>query len=316
MSLEQLLDVLRDESQPIPSSRLLELSDLDAQQLEILTGAWHDLSDERRREILHTLGRLADVNFSLIFEPINRFAILDPDPEVRRTAIDNLWECDDQDLALPLLTALTSDPDAQVRAAAAKALGHFTYLGELDQLPHDLLITISDRLLQVIADDEDQTVRRHTLASLGYSSRTEVPAVIQQAFGSGIEEMQQAALLAMGRSANQMWADLVLSQLHNPAPPLRAEAARAAGELEIRDATNDLVDLLADVEASVRLAAAWGLGQLGGPEATAALSDVLTSTENPEEAAIIQDAIDHCAFVDGTQDFLLFDFDDPEDLFN
>jgi HEAT repeat protein len=245
---EHLLETLSDEAQQLPLSDLAELSDLDTDRTAQFSEVWEHLSDERRRTLIIEFGRQAEKRIDLIFEPINRLAISDPDAEVRKSAINNLWECEDPTLVPPYLDVLTHDPASEVRAAAAKALGIFVWLGEIEQLVKELLGQIEQGLLSAIVQDADEEVRRRSLESLGFSSRSEVPALIEQAYTSGDEALIQSALLAMGRSVSDQWAPQVLTELYNPAPSIRLEAARAAGELELRESIESLIDLLDDVD--------------------------------------------------------------------
>lgn len=313
-SFEQLLEILSDEAQPLPLSDLAELSDLDTDRTAQFSEIWEHLSNERRRTLIIEFGRQAEQRIDLLFEPINRSAISDPDAEVRKGAINNLWECEDPTLVPPFLAVLTHDPASEVRATAAKALGLFVWLGEIEQLVKELLGQIEQGLLTAIVQDPDEEVRRRSLESLGFSSRSEVPALIEQAYNSGDEALVQSALLAMGRSVSDQWGPQVLTKLHNPAPYIRLEAARAAGELELRESIESLIDLLDDVDKQVRAAAIWSLGQLGGEDAADALLLLLDSAEGEHLTELIEEAIDHLAFVDNTRNFLLIDVDDPEDF--
>lgn len=309
----QLLDDLKDASQALPEDRLPLLSDIDISQVARLADAWKVIPAERRQALIDRLGKLADENFELTFERVNRFALNDIDELVRRTAIRNLWECEDPSLAQPLLAALHDDPAPSVRAAAAAALGQFVYLGEVDEVDSLLLAKIENAMLQSVTHDPDEGVRLRSLESLGYSSRGEVPDLIEEAFASGDEPRVHSALKAMGRSANSVWQEQVISQLHNSAPKLRAESARAAGELELEAAAQELIDLTEDKDRDVRRAAIWSLAQIGGTRAGEALARLLEAAEDPDDAALLEDAIDYQAFVDGTRDIALIDFDADED---
>jgi HEAT repeat protein len=310
---EQLLQQLCDETQPVPRFRLSELSDLDRAQLERLQAVWEAIATPKRRTLIEELGELADLHIELTFERVYRLALQDPDAQVRRTAIQNLWECQDPTLVPPLVEALGSDPEPGVRAAAAAALGRFVFLGEVEELGRDPLHGIEEALLTASEEDEVQEVRQCSLESLGFSSRDEVPSLIERAYGSGEESLVRSALLAMGRSANDRWRPQVLAQLHSPAPELRIEAARAAGELELMEAVPDLIDLLEDVHRDVRHAAIWSLGQLGGSQAAEALMALLEHMDDEEESDVLEDALEHLAFVDGTHAFLPAEFDEPEE---
>jgi HEAT repeat protein len=312
-TFKQLLNIILDESQPVPSARFSELSDLDIGCMDQLNEIWDHLTNERKRSLITELGQLAKQRFELSFEPINRLALSDSDSEVRTTAINNLWECEDPTLVPTFIAALKQDPSSEVRAAAAKALGLFIWLGEIDQLDQDLLNQTEDSLLTALENDQTQDVRRLCLESLGFSSRNEVPPLIEQAYQSGDEEQVRSAIFAMGRSANKQWQPFVLTELTNPSPIIRQEAAQSAGELELREAVESLIELLEDVDKQVNIAAIWALGQLGGEKAADALLLMLDTIEDTDFVHIIEEALDHLAFVDETRDFLLIDFDDSEE---
>lgn len=308
-----LLTQIEDTDQPLPHDRLEELSDLDAERMGYLRELLETIPEDRREELIAELGRQADENIVLSFERINRHAIHDANPEIRRIAIRNLWECEDPLLISPLLEALINDPVETVRAQAATALGMFVELGELQKVRAHLLHQVEEGLLRAWENDDSMAVRRSSLESLGYSSRREVPAIIEVAYKSSEEAMLRSALLAMGRSANVVWEPQVTEQLHHPGPEIRLVSARAAGELELKQAVETLVELLDDVNDQVRRAAAWALGQLGGRRASEALSGLLESTDDEELVGVLEDALDHLEFVDGTQEFLMIDFEEPED---
>ena len=126
----------------------------------------------------------------------------------------------------------------------------------------------------------------------------------------------RSAILAMGRSANKKWSELVLIHLQSPSPLLRLESVIAVGELEIKEALPDIIDLVEDVDDKIRKSSIWSLSQLGGSRAADILAELYNSAEDGEELQLIEDAFDNLAFVNGTRDMLLFDYDDEEELFN
>ncbi|HET7010269.1 MAG TPA: HEAT repeat domain-containing protein [Anaerolineales bacterium] len=306
-SFDSLLAAMAAPGTSVPPADLAFLSDLDATQLERLQKLWTSLTPERRREILREIGILARDHIELNFDRVDRMALEDSDSEVRRLAIDNLWECEDPRLVPQLLHILRSDEDAAARAAAASALGAFVYLGEVERLPAGLLQDIESELLNA-ARHAAQTIRLRSIESLGFSSRPEVPLLISQAYRSGDEDSRRSALLAMSRSADEAWATEVQAELRSPSPVLRLEAVRAAGELELSSSVGDVVDLLEDADLEVRRAAIWSLGQIGGKRSAEVLGRLLDEAEG-EEALLVEDALDQLAFVDGVRDFTLLDLD-------
>jgi HEAT repeat protein len=313
---ESLLDILRDGNQPIPKDRFSEFSDPGRDDLACLRRAWLDISPERRRVVISELGRMALEHFEFLFEPINRHAMQDPDPQVRSLAIENLWESEDPDLALPLLAAVRTDSSSEVRAAAAKALGKFVYLAELEELSMGLRNEIEETLLTAARRDAVKAVRRRSVESLGYSSRQEVRPLIEEAYDSPDLDDRLAAITAMGRSADEEWGPDILGNLQHSGPVIRAAAARAAGELELRESIPDLIELLEDVHQEVQRQAIWALGQLGGVEAKTALSDLMDMNLDDETSDTVRDAFDHLIFLEDTRDVLRLDYDEAEDPFD
>ena len=310
----EFLTILGDETQPLPVERLVELSDLDPSLQSQLQRVWPGIEPSRRRSLMLEIGQLADLHFEYNFEGINRFALNDEFEDVRRIAIENLWECEDISLATKLLSMLHSDSDPSVRAASASVLAAFVYRCEVSDLDTEMLRQLEDALLHTATKDSDVQARLRALEALGHSSRAEVPSLIQQAYDVADDDHKNAALLAMGRSASNDWANAILAEFHNAAPPLRAQAAHAAGEIELRNALPELIDLLTDVDSDVCFESIWSLGQISGSSAIQALTDLLENTDDAEEAAFIDEALDHAIFVDSTRDLVRDDLDQDEEI--
>ena len=308
--LDELFSLLIDEEQLLPIEELSALSDLDTRQLDRFSSCWQSLSPLRRRTLLATLGQQADEHVELLFDSINCLGLDDPDPTIRKIAIGNLWESTDPSLPAAFLTALNEDISIIVRAAAADALGRFVLLTELEDDSLTESDQIVDDLLRTIRDGASSELHRACVKSLGFSSREEAQAIIADAYLSEDEDLVQSALIAMGRSANPVWRPEILQELLHPSPLIRAEAARAAGELELHDAAQSLVELLEDVSDEVIHIAIWSLGQLGDDVARTALLNIQASAPDPETVKKADEALEHLAFLEGTPDLLIHDFDD------
>ena len=307
-----LLELLGNEAYPLEPASLTELSDLDAVRLAQFRLAWEGFGPKRRHAILLQLGELANSKIELSFESVNRFALQDSDPPSRAQAIGNLWESEDPQLARQLLDMLRADQVAEVRKAAADALGSFVLLlAETEDLAQQLRLEIERGLLKAVRSDPSKEVRESCLQSLGFSTRDEVPELIEMAYSSGEGSSLRAALRAMSRSADSHWAPLVIAKLQDPEPGTRFEAVQAAGELDIRDASEELVELLEDVDDRIRKAAIWSLSQVGGSIAIAALEQ-LQERASESEAQLIQDALDNLEFEDGARELFRLNFDDED----
>ncbi|HLE15742.1 MAG TPA: HEAT repeat domain-containing protein [Anaerolineales bacterium] len=332
---DEVLAALLNGDTPLKARFLYRLSDLDPEELALLKAGWPRLPGWRRRALLEDLDELGSADDLLSFEGIGRHAVTDEDALVRLLGVHLLWEFDAHDLIPLFLELLRSDAEADVRAAAATALSQFVYLGEIDRLPPEKLGQIEDTLLASITRDSSHQVRLRALESIGYSSRDEVPPLIERTFSAGDQEGMASALTAMGRSMDERWEQDVVEMLEHQAAMVRAEAARAAGEMELSEAVARLVNMTRDSDEDVRYAAIWSLSQIGGDRARQALENLLRRAEVDEEAGYIESALDNLAFNDGLEAFSLFniaegdedledddfededdylDFDDEEDL--
>ena len=141
-----------------------------------------------------------------------------------------LAECEDVKLVPIYEKILASDPDPEARAEAAQALNLFVDLGELDEIPESVHHRAEEALLAA-SHDEDADVRRRALESLGYSSREEVPALIEAAIDREDPDWQASALIAMGRSSDERWSEPVIRMMLSEDHDVRLEAVKAAGEL-------------------------------------------------------------------------------------
>lgn len=312
---QTITEALLDQETPFDPRYLHRFSDLEGEDLEIFQDVWPRVSLGRRRALVEDLNELGGADDLLSFENIGRLTITDEDAQVRTYAVQLLWEFEERDLIPLFLELLESDPVPEVRAAAATGLGLFVYHGEIDRLPKSHLDQIENTLIKAARKDQSEIVQCRALESLGYSSRGEVAALIEPAFISGGHEKIASALIAMGRSMDPRWEKTILQMLNSKIPALRAEAARAAGELEINDSIPLLVELTDDSEHTVRSAAIWSLSEIGGDQARHTLEKLFRETEDDHEADLIENALDNIAFTDGMQPFSLFDFpeENPED---
>lgn len=305
---QKLLDALLDVDTPFHPRYLYRLSDLEPDELNELEKNWRQVPLWRRQALVKELEHLGSVNDLLSFEAIGRYAVQDDDPQIRNLAVRILWEFESKELAPLFLRIMETDSETEVRASAAVALGRFVYLGEIDQLPREMRREIEDRLLETIESEAPPTVRRSALQSVSYSGRPEVPALIDKAFKSGEKKWMESALVAMGRSSDERWEPEVNEMLDNKFPSLRAEAARAAGELEMKDAVQRLLELLDDSDDEVRQAAIWSLSEIGGEGVQEALEELLEKADEDKEASLLERALDNLTFTEDFRLFSLFDF--------
>ncbi len=263
-----VLRTLRESERELDRASLYYLSDLDREQAAEVSDVWSELPAGLRRRLTSQLMRMAEADFSLDFGAVFRIALGDEDAKVREVAIEGLWEDQDVRLVPRLAERLHEDESAGVRAAAAKTLGRFVLLGELERIrPRPRDVTYEALVQAYQTHDETTEVQRRALESLAYVCSETVITSIREAYASSQEKLRISAVFAMGRSADTRWAEDVKRELFSINPEMRYEAARACGELQLSEAVSMLEELTEDTDTEVQQAAIWALGQIGGERA-------------------------------------------------
>lgn len=285
----ELLSLLQRPTEETPSvSKLRALSGLSPDEQARLREAWPSLPDVLRRRVAHSLADAAEADITADFKAVFRALLGDPHWEVRRVALDGLWEDEDAALIPVLVRLLQSDQSAEVRASAATSLGRFALLSELDELAPDTAKTIHDTLLATFHSEEELEVRRRALEAVSWMGGADVVAAIEQAYQDDDERMTVSAVFAMGRSYDERWAAIVKKELKNPRPEIRYEAARAAGELELQDAVPTLLDMIDTRDVEIREAIIEALGKIGGQRALEALYELVQSSDEAIKWAALE----------------------------
>jgi HEAT repeat protein len=324
---EFALAQLANESRPVVNINLTHLSDLSRTQAEEYRAVWNTLTPERRCEIVNAMVEQAEADIHLNFHAILRSCLDDAQAEVRKLAIEGLWEDERPSLIQPLLNLLEGDVEPEVRAVAATSLGRFVLLGALGDIDKSLSRRVENALRAAWSrGDEEVDVRRRALEGLAYSEDADVQSFIESAYFDEVEAMRQSALFAMGRTADPRWARYVLAELTSASAPMRFEAAASAGELRLGSAVRSLISLMDDPDSSVRETAALALGKIGGKEAQRALHRAAESEEDRlaeaarealEELAFNSDELDEAALLDFTPEpsdrTVAYDDDDWDD---
>ncbi len=211
----------------------------------------------------------------------------DPDAMVRAEAVSCLWHTADPMWIEELLTKAQHDPDLDVRTRALSTLGHYIVDAEIEMY-NDLENeerALSDgdvqRVVDFLFDTAQNTVlsvdeRRYSIEALAFLDDPEVDELIDWAYQQNDPRYRASALFAMGRSGNLRWTDLVLTELHSANREVQYEAVRAAGELGLQEATEDLIRLVRGrgVDKALRLRAIYSLGEAGDDRAYAVLEEL------------------------------------------
>jgi len=309
---ERALEEVRNECQPLSRQTVLGLSDPTRAEVEAFAVCLARLSGGRRRELLTRMVESAEESFELEFSSLFRACLADADATVRRAAVEGLWEDERPGLLGSLLTMLETDPDAGVRAAVAMALGRFVYMAEGDELEAGLAKRLRAALERVIADPhEDVEVTRRAIESIAFINDERVRAIIDRAYEHSDLRMRESAVFAMGRNADPLWTETVLTELQEGTPALRYEAARASGEMQLRRAVGTLTKMTREPDVELQIMAVWALGQIGGERAERAL-ERLAEGEDEVLSAAASEALEEAQFATRPMDLFVHDVDDVE----
>ncbi len=313
ISITELIQAMNDTETPLAPRYLYRLSDLEGNELEQVQQTWKNIPDWRRKALLEDLEELGEKDDLLSFEAVARIAVEDADAQVRISALRILYEFESRDLVTLYTRVLEKDLDVEVRAEAAANLGKYILAGELDELPSKVQTEIENRLLNAFHGQESAVVQRQALESLGYSGRKEIAGMIRKAYASSQADWKASALAAMGHSANETWLPQVLESLDSAIPQVRLEAVRSAGELELKQTSEHLLELLDDPDDDVRQAVIWSLAQTGGSGVRLTLERLLEESEDDDEQSLLEDALELLTFNEETDGLLLLDLDEIDD---
>ncbi|MHB1355831.1 MAG: HEAT repeat domain-containing protein, partial [Anaerolineae bacterium] len=276
---------------------------------------WPTIAVERRREAVAKLVEQSEDRFDVDFSSLFRTCLGDSDAEVRRSAIEGLWEDEGVDLLDIFIRLLRTDPDTLVRATAASSLGSFVYMAECEELDPTRAARVRPALEQTINNpEEDPEVVRRAVEAISFINDEQVRSIIERIYAQREERMRVSALFAMGRNADPYWGDIVIEELSNASAAIRFEASRASGELQLKRAVPQLIELITDTDDEVQAMAIWALGQVGGKEAEAILQK-LSKSKNEALSEVALDALSELEFITGAMEMLVHDAEtDQNDL--
>lgn len=303
-----LIEILQDLDRPFPPEYLHIFSDITAADLAEIRKAWPQIPVLRKINLLQDLEAMMESDTLLSCDDFARFALRDDNPDVRSHAINLLWDSEDPRLTRTFGDILTQDGNAVVRANAASALGKFVLLGELEEISQRYYDHTLDLLLKHYEVEAFDEVKQEILRSLSYCGNQEIAKLIKAAYETDKKAWKIAALESMGRSADNRWKDHVLANITNEDADLQYEAIRASGELELKDAREILLRVLAEELGNndVYYQTIWALSKIGGGSVRETLEDLLENSNNDEEIEILEMALDNLDFTDENSEFTLF----------
>ncbi len=211
--------------------------------------------------------------------PLLRPLLVDKDDDVRKFAIDLLMDINHCDYLDDLLTVLQEDGNANVRAAAAKALGIFAYA---KAIPH---------LIQALGDDEWVAFSAlEALSLMKIESTVEPIAALLSNSSPTLRYTAVETLGQMGFSSSGKYLLQHLPQAEGMEKTALLKSLIQVGQIScLPQAAEDLLDMFKNSDWEDRLIALQGLAELGQLDALPAVLDAVGSLDpaNPDEMDII-----------------------------
>lgn len=307
--------LFEEQDKPLSIASLYLLSDLEPELFADFIGRWPHLPAERRETIAQHLADISEENFSVDFSPYFAHFLHDPADKVRKAALDGLWDSSNIHLIDPIIEVMKNDHSVEIRALAAASLGHYILMAEWEELPRHISKPIVTALLeQWDTPHQHPNLRRATLESLAGSGHKRVNTLIEQAYEENDHFMTISAIFAMGRTADAKWVPLLVEELENPENDIRQEAAQALGGIGSPDAVSPLVDFVySEEDEEAQIVGIMALGQIGGDEATMALTRMGEAFEDEALQEAIENAMDEMSWVGNELALLDYDGEDDEE---
>ena len=309
----EIIKSLLDNSKSFPPQYLHRFADLNEENCQSLDEIWLQVAEQRRINLFEDLEDLLESDTTVLFDEISQMALKDPNPQVRASAVRLLAEHTRESRARIFIKYAENDPDEFVRAAATSALGQYVYEGEMEEIQEETKEKVESFLMKKLAGSDTTLVRRRALEAISFSSRDEIPSLIEKAYHSNDSAWLISALFAMGRSMdNARWEKPILENISSPDTEVSFEAVRAAGEMALQPARPILMDMLKDYEEldeDVRGAVIWSLSQIGGEGVRVKLEELADELDDDEEIDLIEDALENLEFTEDLSLAGMFDID-------
>jgi len=302
---KNIVDGLLDENKAFEFAHLKFFSDISKDDLNSVIQIWDQVSDQKKNNLLNGLTQLMATDTLISCDDFSKFLLEDSDDTIKAKAIELLKECPDTKLIQIFSKYLQSKDNPILNKAAARGLGKYVLLGELDEISTDDGRFVQDILVQQYQNQTDDAVRMEILKSLGYSSRSAIPPFIKKALNHENKAWSVAALIAISRTADQKWEPVIQEKLSDPDIEIQKEAVKAAGELELSTLSEPLIDLLEEfsIDDDIYYHIIWALSQIGGNNVKELFESLLALSEDDEFSDMIDIALENLELSNGFSSF-------------
>jgi HEAT repeat protein len=261
-----------------------------------------DLNSMSEQEKIELLGMLAESEegYGVGADFYGRL-LHDPSPEVRKLAVQALWDFPEEEYIEPLIEVAEYDPEVEVRARALSVLGIFIYEGAaMNELPEAAFLRVRRYLLEIARDASQPLLpRRMALEALSFDAADDVAELTEWAYHHENEEVNLTAIFSMGRSQSSRWSEYIVKELYSDNRRRLLEAITAVSEGFVEEATPRLRHLALSRDKEVRLSAIWALAHSGGPGALEVLEMCAESKDEEVREAAEEAIMEYASLRDG-----------------
>ena len=314
-TFQELISKLADENSEFSTAMFFQitefLSDIAPVQLKPLLEIWDEIPLSRRHSLLAHLKSMLEMDLRYSFNALARPLLQDEDGIIRVFAIRLLADYEREDLLPTFIHIAMNDPIIEAREEAISLLGIYIHYGELEEVSEKNLKKIEEAVLTIAKSDPKIKLRQCALEALGFSSREEVPALIENAWREEAVLWKASAVFAMGRSYDDRWQEEILEGLVHENEIVRLAATQAAGSLSLALARPILLNnLKEEKDDAVLRASIWSLSEIGGEDVREYLLTFLDQFEGEEEQeSYVEEALANLDFTEDLQSLDFFNFD-------
>lgn len=206
-------------------------------------------------------GELAFADTAIVRAVMSR--LRDEDAEVRRAAADALGRMK-HPMAIDVLVIALDDLDGDVRRAAIYALGNFDHA------------RVPAPPIRRMLENADSEIRAHAVQMLAEMRDRPAISAIMRLLSDEQDEVRSSALQALNELEAPIPDEMLARALTDRSTDVRESAAHLAGERQIIGVVPQLVRMLDDRSSGVRESAAHALTEMRTPPAHEALRRALT----------------------------------------
>lgn len=295
INFNKIVDALLDDDAEFPISYIIRLSDIPLPDLEKLRRSWNLISPARKVLLMENIEVVHETEITSNFEEVAILALDDGNATVRTSGVRLFSDYENSHYVNKFIDMLENDPDIGVRSQSAITLGKYLYLAEVEKIDSKYRDLINNVLLRTLRSNENELVRQKALESFGYSSHDEVKEFIYTAYNSGDYNWLSSSLEAVGRSADDQYASLVLPMLAHPEMRIQRCAVYAAGELELSSAKKLLLRMVMELDQDDDLwvEAVSALSKIGGDGVMEVFERLLEDASTEEEELFLSEAIEN-----------------------